>query len=172
MSTSFYDLTVGSYLQIVEAATGVLQKGADHCAAEGIDPAEIVEARLVPDMANFHFQVTSLSHHSLGAVNAFKSGEFRPPSYPACGYTELQAMTRATLDELKAQSRDEIEALADGVVVFKIGGAEIPFTAEHFALSFSLPNFYFHATTAYDLLRMKGVPIGKRDFLGAMKAGT
>lgn len=172
MSISFYDLTVGTYLQIVGAATGFLQKGADHCAAEGIDPAEIVETRLVPDMANFHFQVTSFHHHSLGAVEAFKSGEFRPPDYPACGYPELQTMIQQTLDELQAQSRDEIEALADGKVVFRIGEREIPFTAVNFALSFSLPNFYFHATTAYDILRMKGVPIGKRDFLGAMKAGA
>jgi hypothetical protein len=172
MSISFYDLTVGSYVQIVEAATGVLKKSADHFAAKGIDPAEIVETRLFPDMANFHFQVTSLSHHSLGAVHAFKSGVFRPPKYPPCDYTELQAMTRSTLDELKAQSRDEIDGLAAGKVVFKIGGNEIPFTAQNFALSFSLPNFYFHATTAYDILRMKGVPLGKRDFLGAMKAGA
>ncbi len=172
MATSFYDLTVGSYVQIVEAATGVLQKGADHFAAEGIDTAEIVETRLIRSMANFHFQVTSLNHHSLGAVNAFRSGEFRPPKYPPCGYAELQAMTRKSLDELRAQSRDEIDALGDGKVVFKMGGNEIPFTAENFALSFSLPNFYFHATTAYDILRMKGVPIGKLDFLGSMKAGA
>jgi len=172
MTVSFYDLTIGSYVQIVEAAVGVLQKGADHFAAKGIDPAEIVETRLIPDMANFHFQVTSVTHHSLGAVHAFKSGEFRPPKYPPCGYAELQAMTRNTLDELKAQSRDEIDALAGGRVVFKLGGNEIPFTAENFAVSFSLPNFYFHATTAYDILRMKGVPIGKRDFIGAMKAGV
>ena len=172
MSISFYDLTVGSYVQIVEATTGVLQKGADYCAAEGIDPAEIVDTRLIPDMANFHFQVTSVTHHSLGAVEAFKSGEFRPPSYPACGYAELQAMTQKTLEDLKSQSRDEIDALAGGKVVFKMGGNEFPFTAENFALSFSLPNFYFHATTAYDILRMKGVPIGKLDFMGAMKAGV
>ncbi len=172
MPVSFYDLTVGSYVQIVEAAVGVLQKGADHFAAEGIDLAEVVETRLIPNMANFHFQVTSLTHHSLGAVNGYKSGEFRPPRYPPCGYAELQAMTVATLDELRAQSRDEIEALAGGKVVFKMGGNEIPFTTENFALSFSLPNFYFHATTAYDILRMKGVPIGKLDFLGAMKAGA
>ena len=112
MSTSFYDLTVGSYLQIVEAATGVLQKGADHFAAEGIDLDEIVEARLTPDMANFHFQVTSACHHSRGAIEAFKSGAFSPPDYPACGYAELQAMTADALASLKAESRDAIEALA------------------------------------------------------------
>jgi hypothetical protein len=172
MSVSFYDLTIGSYVQIIEAMNGVLQKGADHCAAKGIDPAELVETRLIPDMANLHFQVTSVTHHSLGAVRAYETGEFGPPKYPACGYAELQAITRQSLDELKAKSRDAIEALAGGKVVFKIAGNEIPFTAQNFALSFSLPNFYFHATTAYDILRMKGVPLGKRDFLGAMKAGA
>jgi hypothetical protein len=172
MSISFYDLTVGSYVQIVEAAVGVLQKGADHFASQGVDLSEVVESRLISDMADLHFQVTSMTHHSLGAVRAYESGEFRPPKYEKCSYDELQTMTRETLDALKAKSRDEIEALAGGKVVFRIGGNEIPFTAENFALSFSLPNFYFHATTAYDILRMKGVPIGKRDFLGAMKAGA
>ena len=57
MSISFYDLTVGSYVQIVEAATGFLQKGADHFSAEGVDLGEIVEARLIPDMANLHFSL-------------------------------------------------------------------------------------------------------------------
>ena len=52
-----------------------------------------------------------------------------------------------------------------------MGSTKIPFTAQNFALSFSLPNFYFHATTAYDILRMKGVKLGKMDFLGAMAAG-
>ena len=172
MSVSFYDLTVASYVQIVEAVAGFLQKGADHFAAEGVDLDEIVEARLIADMANFHFQVTSVTHHSREALNAFKSGEFRPPSYEPCDYAALQALTAATLDELKAQSREEIDALAGGQIAFKLGGNEIPFTAQNFALSFSLPNFYFHATTAYDILRAKGVPLGKRDFLGAMKVGV
>ncbi|MDJ0788488.1 MAG: DUF1993 domain-containing protein [Myxococcota bacterium] len=169
MPVSFYDLTIGTYLRTVGAFAGILQKGADHFGAEGIDPAEIVEARLIPDMANFHFQATSVTHHSLGAVRAFESGEFRPPSYEACSYAELQEMTRTTLAELQSRDRDAFEKLGSGEVVFKMRSAEIPFTAESFALSFSLPNFYFHTTTAYDILRMKGVPLGKMDFLGALK---
>jgi len=172
MSISFYDLTVGSYIQIVGASIGVLEKGAEHCAKEGIALDEIVATRLIADMANFHFQVTSMVHHSLGAVNAYKSGEFRPPKYAPCDYPALQALTQSALDELKAQDREEIESLEEGKVVFKIGNNEIPFTTRTFALSFSLPNFYFHATTAYDILRSKGVKIGKMDFLGPMKAGT
>jgi hypothetical protein len=57
-------------------------------------------------------------------------------------------------------------------VVFEIGGRKMPFTAEGFLMSFSLPNFYFHAATAYDILRMKGVPLGKRDFMGQMRMKT
>lgn len=172
MTVSLYDLSVRSYEQIVAATVGVLKKGADHCASAGIDLAEIVDTRLYPDMATFHFQITSVTHHSLGALEALKSGSFSPPRYPECGYAELQAMTARTLEELKAQKPDEIDALAGGKLVFKIAGNEIPFTAENFVLSFSLPNFYFHATTAYDILRMKGVPLGKRDFIGAMKVGA
>lgn len=171
MSISFYDLTVGSYVQTVESTVSLLRKGSEHCEAQGLALDEVVATRLHPDMANFHFQVTSITHHSLGAVNGFKSGEFRPPRYDDCDYAALQSMTQATLDELKAQSREEIESLAAGNVTFKMGSNEIPFTALNFALSFSLPNFYFHAATAYDVLRMKGVPIGKMDFLGALSAG-
>jgi len=57
-------------------------------------------------------------------------------------------------------------------VIFKLGANQMPFTTENFVLSFSLPNLYFHATTAYDILRMKGVPLGKRDFLGQMRMGV
>ena len=172
MSVSLYDLSIGSYTQIVESMIGVMKKGAEHCEAEGIDLAEVVATRLYPDMANFHFQVTSLTHHSLGAIEGLKSGSFGPPAYPDCGYSELQAMTEKTLAELRAQKPDEIEALAGGQVVFRLGDNEIPFTAENFVLSFSMPNFYFHATTAYDILRSKGVPLGKRDFLGAIRVGA
>jgi len=67
---------------------------------------------------------------------------------------------------------ETVNGLAGRKVVFKLGGNEIPFTAENFLLSFSLPNFYFHAATAYDILRASGVPLGKLDFLSAMKIGA
>jgi len=171
MPVSFYDLTVGTYVQIVEATVGVLDKGADHCNGNGIALDDVVSACLIDDMANFHFQVVCVTHHSLEALKAMKSGEFLPPNYEQTDYAGLQALTKDTLAALKAMSADEVNALADGSLVFKLGGNELPFTNKNFALSFSLPNFYFHATTAYDILRSKGVPLGKRDFLGAMKMG-
>jgi hypothetical protein len=78
----------------------------------------------------------------------------------------MVATTKAALEALTAA---EVDARAGKDVTFEMGDFKIPFTAETFIMSFSLPNFYFHATTAYDLLRMKGAPLGKRDFLGAMR---
>ena len=172
MTTTFHDLTVGSYSQIVEAAIGVLKKGADYCNENGIALDDVVDSKLTDDMLNFHFQVVCITHHSLEALRAMKSGKFLPPNYEQTNYAGLQAMTERTLETLKGMSADEVNGLADGNLVFKLGGNEMPFTNQNFALSFSLPNFYFHATTAYDILRSKGVPIGKRDFLGAMKMGA
>ena len=171
-SISLYDISIGSYEQILSGTVAVLQKGVDHCAAEGIDLDEVVATRLYPDMANLHFQVTSLTHHSVGAIEGLRSGEFGPPRYADCDYAALQSMTQESLEKVKATTQAEIDGLAGGKVTFKMGGMEIPFTAANFIQSFSLPNFYFHATTAYDILRMKGVPIGKIDFLGAMRAGA
>ena len=81
-------------------------------------------------------------------------------------------MTRNTLEVLNDMRAQDVNGLAGRKLVFKLGGNEIPFTAENFVLSFSLPNFYFHATTAYDILRSKGVPLGKRDFIGKLKMGV
>lgn len=172
MSVSLYDLSVGSYVQILEGVVATLDKGAAHCEANGIALDEVVETRLRDDMANFHFQVVCVSHHSIGTIEALRSGEFRPPNYEPCDYASLQKMTGESLAALKGLSKDEVEGFSGGKVVFKMGGNEIPFTAENFVLSFSLPNFYFHAATAYDVLRMKGAPIGKLDFLGPIKAGA
>jgi hypothetical protein len=91
---------------------------------------------------------------------------------PELDYAGLQGLVEKAVTELQAVSAEEIDALEGKAVIFKLGDLEIPFTAENFILSFSLPNFYFHATTTYSMLRMAGVPLGKRDFLGTMRVGT
>ncbi len=167
MTISFYDVSVSSYLQILGAASGVLAKGRAHCEQNGIDLAQVVETRLVADMLPFRFQVVSVAHHSLGAIQAIESGTFRPPSVANQSYADLEKLVADARAGLQAYSREAIDALEGRDIVFKLGERSMPFVARDFVLSFSLPNFYFHATTAYDILRMKGVPIGKRDFMGA-----
>lgn len=167
MAISFYDASVQNYLQILGALSGVLDKGAKHCAEKGIDPESIVETRLAPDMLPFRFQIHSVRHHSKHAIEGMRSGKFGPPAdLPPDNYKALQGVVADTQSWLKDLKADEVNALEKNDVVFEIRGMKMPFTATGFLLSFSLPNFYFHATTAYDILRSKGAPLGKRDFMG------
>ncbi len=170
MAISLYDLSVSSYLQTLGAVTGFMQRGLDHCRDNNIDPSEIVDTRLYGDMLPFRFQVASVAHHSLGAIEGLKKGEFGPPgSNMPSDYAGLQALVASAAEGLKALTPAEVNALEGGDMLFKLGDFKMPFTAEGFVMSFSLPNFYFHAATAYDILRQKGVPLGKRDFMGPMR---
>lgn len=169
MAISLYDLTVPNYLQILGGAAGFLEKGLTHCAEKNIDPNEIVETRLYPDMLPFRFQVVSVAHHSLGAIEGVKKGLFSPPSGPDHDYKGLQNLVADAREALQKFTPAEVNALEGRDVVFQLRDFKIPFLAEGFLMSFSLPNFYFHATTAYDILRHKGVIVGKRDFTGQLR---
>jgi hypothetical protein len=173
MAVSLYDLSVTNYLQTLGGVEGFLARGLTHLQENKIDPNEIVETRLYPDMLPFRFQVLAVAHHSLGAMNGIKAGLFAPPApLPPLDYAGLQKAVTEAREALQKLTPADVNALEGKDVVFQIRDTKIPFTAEGFVQSFSLPNFYFHATTAYDILRSKGVPLGKRDFLGRMRLKT
>ena len=173
MAISLYDGSVKSYLQTLAAVSGFLDRGLAYCREKNLDPEEIVETRLYPDMLPFRFQVQSVVHHSLGAIEGIKNGVFRPPAdLPAHDYLALQALIVGAGDALKNLMPAAINAYEGGTVIFEFRNNSLPFTTEEFLLSFSLPNFHFHATTAYDILRIKGVPLGKRDYLGTLRLKT
>lgn len=170
MSIGLYDISVASYLQTLGGVAGFLGKGRKHCEENGSDPNDLVEVRLYSDMLPLRFQVVSACHHSLGTVRALEAGVFNPPSGGEdLDYAGLEQLVVDTRAGLEGYSREAVDALEGRDLVFRLGERELPFTTEGFVLSFSLPNFYFHATTAYDILRMKGVPLGKRDFMGQMR---
>jgi len=170
MATSLYDMSVASYLQTTMAVAGYLDKGLAFCKEKGINTTDIVDARLFPDMLPFGFQIVSVVHHSLGAVQGLKKGVFAPPGQTGpLDYPGLQKLIADAVTGLQGLSPTEVNALEGREIVFQMRDRQIPFTAENFVLSFSLPNFYFHATTAYDILRTKGAPLGKRDFLGQLR---
>jgi hypothetical protein len=173
MAISLYDISVANYLQILGAISGVLDKGKAHAEANGIDLSELVDTRLIEDMAPLRFQMISTAHHSLGAINGIKAGVFNPPpQHPDLDYDGLHGLIDDARGTLESVSAAEINELEGNDMLFEAGSFKLPFTAEGFILSFSLPNFFFHATTTYDILRMKGVPIGKLDFLGDMRVKT
>jgi hypothetical protein len=170
MATSLYDLSVASYLQTLGAVSNFLDRGLAHCRDNNIDPEEIVATQFYGDMLPFRFQIISVAHHSAGAIAGVKAGAFAPPTERRpLTYTELQGLVADAQKTLSATTPEEINAFEGKDVTFAIGDFKMPFTAEGFVMSFSLPNFYFHATTAYDILRSKGVPLGKRDFMGATR---
>ncbi len=170
MTLSLYAATIPSYLQILGSVAGLLDKAEAFCAEQGIDHAEIIGARLIEDMLPFSYQVKSTVEHSLGAINGVKAGNFSPAmDPPPSDFATLRAKVADARAALAAMTPDEINGLAGQDMQFTMKEMRIPFTAEGFLLSFSLPNFYFHAATAYDILRMKGVKIGKTNFLGAMQ---
>lgn len=169
MTTSLYDLSVRGFMQTVGAVEGFLAKGVAWCGETGLDPEAIVETRLIADMAPFRFQVLQVCHHSLGAIEGAKAGLFSPTrDTPLLDYAGLQRRVTEVREGLAALDPADIDALAGKDVVFQMRDMRMPFTAEGFLLSFSLPNLHFHAATAYDILRMKGAPLGKRDFMGAL----
>ena len=172
MAISLYDITVTSFLQVLGGVAGVMDKGAAHCKANNIDLQSVVETRLIGDMLPFAFQIASVAHHSLGALAGAQAGVFRPPTMPNTDYAGLQNLVAEARAGLSKLTREEVEALQGKDMVFELGANKLPFTAEGFLMSFSTPNLHFHATTTYDMLRIKGVPLGKRDYLGQMRMKT
>src|SRR3954469_22708976 len=113
MAFSLYDASVANYVQILGAISGCLDKSLAHFREKGVDPAEIVETRLAPDMLPFRFQIVSVAHHSRGAMEAAKSGGFVPPSgKPDLDYAALQALVAEARDELTALTPESVGALA------------------------------------------------------------
>jgi hypothetical protein len=170
MAISLYDLSVPTFLQTVDAVTGFLSRAVGHCAEAGTDPDDFVNARLFPDMAPFHFQIEALSHHAAWGVEALMSGIFAPP--PLVGsmpFIDLQVLVAEAEAKLRAFTPEEVNRCAGKELDLQIGPRRLAFRAEAFILSFSLPNFHFHAVTAYDILRSRGVPIGKRDYEGRLR---
>jgi uncharacterized protein len=170
MSFSLYAATVPSYRQILGAVSGLLRTAEAFCTEKVISPPEIIQARLAEDMLPFAYQVKSTAVHSLGAIEGVRKGVFSPDMNPPPDtFAALQDRIANALAALDAISPAEVDAFVGLPMRFAFGERKIDFAAEDFLLSFSQPNFYFHATTAYDILRWKGLPIGKRDFMGKLR---
>jgi len=186
MAISLYDLSVPTFLQTVRAVAGFLQRAAKHCAETGADPDDLVHARLIADMAPFHFQIEALSHHSVWGLQAVKTGVFAPPALiGTMPFARLRALVDEAIAALEALTPAEVNGWAGKALDITLhrpldendrswrpwAPRQHAFTSETFLLSFSLPNFHFHAVTAYNVLRSRGVPLGKRDYEGRLRTG-
>jgi hypothetical protein len=170
MTFTLYAATIPSYLQTLGAVAGLINKAEAWCVEHGLAPDELIQARLAPDMLPFAYQVKSTAVHSLGAIEGIRKGVFSPDTtLPPGDFAGLRTRIAQTVAALEALDAAEVNGFMGRDVTFVFGERKMPFVAEQFLLSFSQPNFYFHATTAYDILRWKGLPIGKRDFTGRLR---
>lgn len=173
MSLTLYDATVSGYIRTLSSILAVMSKGKAFYAEHALDLESIPDERLCGDMLPFSFQINSIVHHSIEAIEGVQSGTFGVPHpMEKTDFASLVAHVEGALAKLEALTPEAVNGLAGKDVNFVLGEMKIPFTAEGFLMSFSIPNFHFHATTTYDILRMKGVPLGKRDYLGAMVVKT
>jgi len=170
MAFTLYAATIPSYLQILGSVSRLIGKAESFCNEKGLEPEALIQARLSEDMLPFAYQVKSTVVHSLGAIEGLRKGTFSPDTTtPPDSFEALRERVAQTVAALEALDRDEMESFIGRPMRFQFGENHMDFLAEEFLLSFSQPNFYFHAATAYDILRMKGVAIGKRDFNGRVR---
>jgi uncharacterized protein len=167
MTLSMFKASVPVFTRQLANLSAILHKAEAHAAARKIDPVVFINARLAPDMFPFSRQVQSASDSAKGCAARLAGVEV--PSYADTETTfpELQARITKTVAFLQSLAPELIDGSEERAIILKIRGQETRFSGQHYLLNFALPNFFFHAVTAYDILRHNGVEIGKQDFLGS-----
>ena len=168
MSLSMYQASVPTVQKMLGNLSKILDKAAQHAQQKKIDPSVLLSTRLTPDMFPLVRQVQLTTDFARSCAARLAGKEV--PKVPDTETTieELKARIDKTVDYLKATKQNEIDGSEAKDITFPIGGNPTTFKGQSYLVGFALPNFYFHLTTAYDILRQCGVEIGKRDFLGAL----
>lgn len=166
MQLSMYQASVPVFQQTLTALSAILDKAASHAQSQGTDPAEFISARLAPDMFPFSRQIQIATDHAKGAAARLSGREVPKFEDTEQSFDELKARIAKVLDFVNSVEVAEIDGSEEREINLKIGGQPVVLTGMRYLLHFALPNFYFHATTAYGILRQKGVPLGKPDFMG------
>jgi hypothetical protein len=168
MSLSLYQSSVATFERSIAAFLAILDKAEAHAKARNFDPANYLLLRLAPDMWPLTRQIQTFCDHAKNSSSRLAG--VAPPVFEDKETTlaELRARIEATLEHLKSLDPAAIDAASDREIVIPLGPNQAKMLGANYLVHFALPNFYFHLTTAYDILRSAGVEICKRDFLGAV----
>ncbi|MCC6471493.1 MAG: DUF1993 family protein [Alphaproteobacteria bacterium] len=168
MSLSMYQASVPVFLRMLGNLSTILDKAAKHAEAKKIDPSVFVTARLAPDMFALARQVQIATDAAKGCAARLAGVEV--PSYAdtEASIPELQARIAKTVDFIKSIKPAQIDGSEDRTVTVKMRGKDVSFKGQPYMLNVAMPNFYFHVTTTYDILRHNGVEVGKTDYLGSL----
>ena len=165
MTISMYKVSVPIFVQYLTAQSGCIDKLQAHIDAKQLDPTFFLNMRLYPDMYPYSRQVQQASTHAARCCSSLAGVEMPNMPNTETSLAELKSRLAGTIDFCKTFKPAQIDGTEDKDITIKLGNNERKFTGQGLLLSFSLPNFYFHCTTAYDILRHCGVELGKRDFM-------
>ncbi len=166
MTLSMYAISVPVYANILTKLAATLDKAAAHAEAHKIKPEALITARLYPDMWSLGEQVRAVCNHATRGPARIAGLPIPEFDGKDASFADLTARVGWALAFVKGLSADRFEDSADRPIAFRLGGHDVTMTGEQYLLFFSMPNFYFHATAAYAILRHNGVPLSKSDFLG------
>ncbi len=166
MPISMFQVSVPRFIHTLESLRNVLDRAIAYEADRKLDPSVLPTARLFPDMLPLTSQVQIACDSAKGA--ACRLAGVPIPAFEDSEKTlaDLKARVDKTIDLLKTFNAEQIDGTEDKELIVKVGGKDRPFRGQQFLLGRAIPNFYFHVTTAYGILRHNGVEIGKRDYLG------
>lgn len=165
MSISMYQASVPVFLHGLGTLTHLLRKGEAHAQETGANPASYVEARLAPDMMTLAGQIQRASDTSKFALERLSGVASPKLEDNEKSFAELLARVERTATYIGAIPEAEVDGTETKRIALKLRDFNPVFTGASYLLSFAVPNFYFHVTTAYDILRHKGVPLAKLDYL-------
>ena len=167
MSLSMYTASVPVFRQVLGSLAAILEKAESHADLKKVEPQALLQARLFPDMFPLLRQVQVAADFAKGTVA--RLGGVEVPRYDdlETDFAGLQARIAKTLAFIDSVPREAIEGSADRDITVGSGDKQREFKGQTYLLHYSLPHFYFHATTAYAILRHNGVEIGKKDFIGS-----
>jgi hypothetical protein len=161
-----YQASVPVYLQYLNSISAVLDKGAAFAEAKKIDPAVLLQTRLYPDMHPLVKQVQIFTDQATRGVSRLAGVE--PPPFPdtEANFADLKARIAKAIAHVQSFTPEQIDGSEGRDIVMKTPRGDLTFKGLQYLLGFSLPNFFFHATTTYAILRHVGVEVGKMDFMG------
>jgi uncharacterized protein len=165
MSNPMYRASVAAFDRHLASMQGYLAKGASYAAEKKLDDAVITQMRIYPDMFPLSRQIMIACDFAKGASARLAGVDIPKFEDTEKTFAELQARAQKTRDFLATLSPDQFVGAESRKISITIGGNPVEFVGEPYLFNFANPNFYFHSTTAYNLLRHAGVPVGKGDFV-------
>jgi hypothetical protein len=168
MTLSMYQASVPVFVQGLNSLSAILDKAAAQAAERRIDPSVLLNDRLAPDMLPFTRQAQIASDHAKGATARLAGTEVPKFEDVEKTFDELKQRLSRVTAFVRGFDTAQIDGSEEREITLPIGSNTITFTGQAYLLHFALPNFFFHLTTAYAILRHNGIAIGKRDFIGSV----